>query len=98
MEDIVELELELEKGYFFIKVRDQIGAKMIFTLDPENRMTILHTEVGPAFNGKGFGKKMLEKAIDFARERRLKIIPLCPFAKAVIKKTSEYHDVLYIHK
>ncbi len=34
------------------------------------------------------------KAVAFAREKNIKIIPLCPFAKKVFDKTPEYSDVL----
>ncbi len=44
--------------------------------------------------GKGFGKKMVTKAVEFAREKGIKILPLCPFAKSVFDKTPEFRDVL----
>jgi predicted GNAT family acetyltransferase len=50
--------------------------------------------VHPGNNGKGFGKKMVVKAVEFAREKGIKIIPLCPFAKSVFDKTPEFNDVL----
>ena len=37
---------------------------------------------------------MVAKAVEFAREKKLKIIPLCPFAKSVINKTPEFQDIL----
>ena len=54
----------------------------------------LNTEVNEGNNGKGFGKKMVAKAVEFAREKNIKIIPLCPFAKKVFDKTPEFRDVL----
>jgi predicted GNAT family acetyltransferase len=50
--------------------------------------------VEPAYNGKGVGKAMVYKAVEFARENDLKIIPLCPFAKATFQKNEEIRDVL----
>ena len=44
--------------------------------------------------GKGFGKKMVTKAVEYARENHIKIIPLCPFAKSVFDKTPNFKDVL----
>lgn len=37
---------------------------------------------------------MVAKAVDFAREKGIKIIPLCPFAKSVFDKVKEFNDVL----
>ena len=35
-----------------------------------------------------------QKAIEFARNKAIKILPLCPFAKSVFDKTPEYQDLL----
>jgi hypothetical protein len=37
---------------------------------------------------------MVLKAVEYARENGIKIIPLCPFAKSVFDKTPEIRDVL----
>ena len=34
------------------------------------------------------------KLAEYAREKGIKIIPLCPFAKSVFDKTPEFRDVL----
>jgi len=43
---------------------------------------------------KVLAKKMVAQAVAFAREKNIKIIPLCPFAKKVFDKTPEFKDVL----
>ncbi|WP_392388795.1 GNAT family N-acetyltransferase [Flavobacterium piscinae] len=37
---------------------------------------------------------MVTVAVEMAREKNLKIIPLCPFAKSVFDKTEDFRDVL----
>lgn len=91
---MVELELTENKGRFYIKEQNQTLAEMTFVFVGNERIIIDHTEVTPGNNGKSFGKIMVSKAVDFARENNLKIIPLCPFAKSVFEKTSDYNDVL----
>lgn len=59
-----------------------------------NLMIIDHTEVSDALRGTGAGKLMVAAAVDHARKNSLKIMPLCPFAKSVFEKTTQYHDVL----
>lgn len=75
-------------------INDKIEAKMTFVFAGENKIIIDHTEVNSGNNGKGFGKKMVEKAVEFARENGISILPLCPFAKSVFDKTPEFSDVL----
>lgn len=67
---------------------------MTYTWAGEDRFIIDHTEVEEAYNGKGVGKEMLIKAVEFARENGKKIIPLCPFAKATFQKNEDLQDVL----
>ncbi|SHF31029.1 GNAT family N-acetyltransferase [Chryseobacterium sp. OV279] len=67
---------------------------MTYTWAGEDRFIIDHTEVEEAYNGKGVGKEMLLTAVNFARDRGKKIIPLCPFAKASFQKDESLKDVL----
>lgn len=68
---------------------------MTYSWAGENKFIIDHTEVNPDFAGKGVGKQLVMKAVAFAREHNLKIMPLCPFAKSVFNKVPEINDVLY---
>jgi predicted GNAT family acetyltransferase len=83
-----------EKGMFFIGEPTHTLAKMTYVWAGNDRIIIDHTEVGPELAGKGAGKQMVQKAVEFAREKHIKIIPLCPFAKSVFDKVAEYRDVL----
>lgn len=68
--------------------------KMTFTWAGETKLIIDHTEVGTDFGGKGVGKKMLMNLVEYAREKDVKILPLCPFAAAMFKKDESITDVL----
>jgi len=82
------------KGFFYIEIEGKQEAMMTFVFAGEDKIIIDHTEVNPGNEGKGFGKKMVTKAVEYARENNLKIIPLCPFAKSVFDKVAEFRDVL----
>lgn len=83
-----------EKGYFKAVEGDQQAGKMTYTWAAADRIIIDHTEVNPEFRGKDVGKKMVYAAVDFAREKGISIIPLCPFAKSVFAKDEKIRDVL----
>lgn len=70
------------------------AGKMTFTWAGETKLIIDHTEVGNDFGGKGVGKKMLMNLVEYAREKQVKILPICPFAAAMFKKDSTIGDVL----
>ena len=82
------------KGSFYIEADGAKLAEMTYVWAGTDRIIIDHTEVSAALAGKGAGKQLVAKAVDFAREKGIKILPLCPFAKAVFDKVPAYHDVL----
>ena len=94
MNEEIQLELTDKNGFFHIDINGKTEAKMTFVFAGPDKIIIDHTEVNEGNNGKGFGKKMVAKAVEFAREKNIKIIPLCPFAKKVFDKTPEFRDVL----
>lgn len=59
-----------------------------------DRLTVYHTEVDPAFEGRGFAKLLLAELVSYARGNGLKIVPLCPYVHAQFKRRpDEYQDV-----
>ncbi|WP_412476719.1 GNAT family N-acetyltransferase [Flavobacterium sp. TBRC 19031] len=94
MQNEVQLKIEGKKGFFYIEIEGKQEAMMTFVFAGEDKIIIDHTEVNLGNEGKGFGKKMVTKAVEYARENNLKIIPLCPFAKSVFDKVAEFRDVL----
>lgn len=67
---------------------------MTYTWAGDDKFIIDHTEVDEQYGGLGLGKQLVEAAVNFARDKGIKIIPLCPFAKKTIDKTPEFQDVL----
>lgn len=90
----VQQEDNGKKGKFFILENAQQEAEMTYTWAGDSRIIIDHTDVSQALQGKSAGKQMLMQAVAFAREKGIKIIPLCPFAKSVFDKMPEIRDVL----
>lgn len=82
------------KGIFYIEEHGEKLAEMTYSKAGETLIIIDHTEVSEKLKGKGAGKQLVQAAVDYAREHTIKILPLCPFAKAVFDKTPEYRDVL----
>ncbi len=83
------------KNGVFKAIEDGLEAgEMTYVWAGEKKMIIDHTGVQEAFNGKGVGKKLVMAAVSFARENDIKIMPLCPFAKATFDRNPEIEDVL----
>src|SRR4051812_37797179 len=81
------------RGLFFIDVNGSRLARMTYTV-AGNRATIEHTEVDEAMRGQRAGARLVEAAVQWARESNMKLVPVCSYAKSVFDKTPSYADVL----
>lgn len=85
---------EENKGAFIATEDGAKAGEMTYSKAGEDKFIIDHTEVNPEFNGKGVGKQMVLSAVEYARANGIKILPLCPFAKAMFDKNKDIQDVL----
>jgi predicted GNAT family acetyltransferase len=60
----------------------------------DGRVVLLHTEVHPVAEGRGLGSTLVRGALDDVRERELKIVPICPFVRAYLRRHPEYDDLV----
>lgn len=84
-----------EKNGVFEIYEDGVKAgEMTYTWAGTDKFIIDHTGVDEAFNGKGYAKQLIYAGVEYAREKGIKIIPLCSLAKKTIEKTLQFQDVL----
>lgn len=53
-----------------------------------------HTAVPPALEGHGIAGRLAKEALDYARKRGLKVVPLCPYVADYIEKHPDYADLV----
>lgn len=82
------------KGMFFVEEGHSVLAELVYTIPSPDKIIIEHTEVDKSLSGKGIGNQLVVAARDYARNKKLKIIPLCSFAKSIFKKHPDWQDVL----
>ena len=63
--------------------RDRAGVR-VFT----------HTEIDPAYEGRGLASVLIRAALDATRSDGLTVRPLCPFVRAFIERHEDYADLL----
>lgn len=86
-----------QKGIIKALDGDTEVGELTYTWSGANRIIIDHTEVFGSYQGKGLGKQLVEAAVDFARKNKIKILPLCSFAKKVIERNpGDNSDVLFV--
>jgi uncharacterized protein len=94
MSDPVVTREDGPTGGRYLTTIDGHTAEMTYSKAGATRLIIDHTGVPDALRGKGAGIALVRRAVEDARAAGVKIIPLCPFAKAQIEKHPEWQDVL----
>ena len=82
------------KGYFCAYDKNKEAGRISYTFAGETIMILDHTEVSDVYRGQSIGKKILMEIVEYARQKKIKIIPLCPFTKSVFDKTESLRDVI----
>lgn len=65
-----------------------IGEDMAYQeyIQTKTDLVITHTEVPKNLEGKGIGSLLAKNALAYAEENGLKVMPLCPFMAAYVRK------------
>ena len=91
---IIKHETTEAKGAFVATEENKKIGEMTYFESGKDQITIDHTEVDPEEKGKGVGRVLLNKLIEYARDNHMKIVPLCPYAKSMFDKDVNIRDVL----
>lgn len=76
-----EMEVEGDTALLQYEMR---GAKLALT----------HTIVPQEAQGRGLGTSLAEAALEFARESKLEVVPVCPFVVTYIRRNPEYLELV----
>ena len=57
-------------------------------------VVLIHTEVDPAFEGKGLGSRFVHDVLADIRSRGLKVVPRCSFVRSYLRRHPDEADVL----
>jgi predicted GNAT family acetyltransferase len=60
----------------------------------DSTITLIHTEVPPALEGKGAATAIIEKTLAFIENNNFKLRPLCPLVVAYIKRHPEWNRIV----
>jgi predicted GNAT family acetyltransferase len=90
----IEHEHTNDKGTFFINDGDKIIAEMVYSTRPGGEMIIEHTEVDNALKGKNIGTELVDRAVEYAKANNMKIVPVCRFANAIIRRNPAYKNLV----
>ena len=81
------------KGRYVLRL-DGHEAELTYSRAGEGTIIIDHTGVPDGLRGRGAGRTLVARAVADARAEGRRVVPLCPFARALIARTPAWHDVL----
>ena len=94
MESTFKQSEDNSRGLIEMYFGEECVARMTYSrMDPSN-VIIDHTAVDPKLKGTGSGKKIVEYMVEWARSNNQKVLPLCPFTKAVLAKNQSWQDII----
>ena len=98
MADIPRTDIRHEesghRGSFFFEQDGKRLAEMTYSRANAALVIIDHTEVGKELSGQGMGRKLLDAAVQWARETQTKFMVTCAFANAQFARDPSIRDVL----
>lgn len=82
-----------EKHRYEAWIGDDVRGFVDYDLRP-GLVTIWHTEVDRAAEGRGVGSRLAAGALDDIRSRGLSALVVCPFVRGYIRRHPEYADLV----
>jgi uncharacterized protein len=83
-----------EKQRYEIHDGDQLAGFSEYKLSA-GKIAFTHTEIDPAFNGRGLARHLVTGALADARRRGLAVLPFCPYVRKVIASAPDrYLDLV----
>ncbi len=79
---------------FEITVDGKLAGKTQF-FEQDGKRVFFHTEVGDEYGGRGLAGILVKDALDTTRSEGLRVVPVCPYVAAYVKKhDDEYGDLV----
>ena len=79
------------KNRFETWIDNQLS-KLDYLLD-EDTIVMTHVGVYPEHRGQGVAGKLVEVALKYAEEKSLRVIPMCPYVAAYIRRNPQFIEL-----
>jgi predicted GNAT family acetyltransferase len=82
-----------EKHQVEIWVDDELAGFVEYH-DRDLARAFVHTEIEPAFEGRGLASELTRHVLDEARASGRQVLPYCPFVRGYIERHRDYVDLV----
>ena len=89
----IDIRDNADRGRYELTVDGELAGISDYR-DRGGRRIFVHTEVDPAFSGRGLGNRLAAGVLDDAASRSIRVVPRCPFIRAYIERHPEYRRLI----
>lgn len=89
----VVVENNAAASRFEVRLPDGL-AELRYRFRGPDTIVLIHTEVPPALEGRGIAGQLARAALEYARERKLSVVLICPFVTAYVERHPEFKDLI----
>jgi predicted GNAT family acetyltransferase len=82
-----------EAGRFEVLVGGAVAGYVEYKPDGAT-VSLIHTEIDPAFEGRGLGSVLARGALDAVQDAGSSVLPFCPFIRGYIQRHPDYLDLV----
>jgi uncharacterized protein len=79
---------------FVLRIDGERSGFLEFTRPDVGVMRIEYVEVAPHLRGMGLGLQLVRKAVAFAKDASLRVVPICSYARVVIERDPSLSAVM----
>lgn len=92
--DLNTLEINHNKAEnrFEVWIADNLS-KLDYIQDGKN-FVITHVGVHPDLRGQGVAGRIVQVSLEYAKEKSLRVIPMCSYAAAYVRRHPEYAQLM----
>ncbi|MHA1506913.1 MAG: GNAT family N-acetyltransferase [Candidatus Asgardarchaeia archaeon] len=93
----MKIEVDEKHGYIYTRLTKRLKAFIKFDIiekGDEKILRVLAAYTPEEFRHRGIAPELMKYTVAYAKERGLKIIPICSYAEWYFKKHKEYADIL----
>ena len=91
--DMLEIVNNEAKKRFEVWIEGYLS-KLDYIRDGKN-FVITHVGVDPELRGQGVAGKITQVALEYAKANSLRVIPMCSYAAAYIRRNPQYADLTH---
>lgn len=92
MDKNFELQKDTNEKKYYVEVEGKLA--YVEYIQAGERVFLTHTEVPPAFEGKGVGSQLVRLVLEDIKKNDWTLVPLCPFIASYIKRHPAYKSLV----